>query len=332
MVDSRIISVRKLGTPLPPMIVKVRAYPTSIDEILTREIAAQQLRALRMLRGRVYQLINNYLDGKISEEELKREYIRYVKQIKDVTYTTIALIDFSHLIEDLENAINLIEKTINYICFNKNRIDNFNKILVKNIVDRNLAKILNYRKSVSLIRTFVNEKIIELQATIETLSERLKKYRRLNVVQRLDEVAAVYLQYRWASRELLAVQLSMNLGLTDIYDELLRLVNLSSERETLETQLRMGEIDKTEYSRRIQEIRERVVNYRSSILGKVDKYKRLRETISNNEEYLRDFIGEKSYNRLKRILIYSEKSLEKIHKILEEIERNETDLLRENIS
>lgn len=323
MAHSRIISIRKLGAPLPPTIVKVKAYPTAIDEILTSELAAQYLRTLRILRGKTYQLINNYLDGKISEEELKREYVRYVKQTKDIAYTTMVLIDFSYLIEDLENSINLVEKLIYYICLNKNKLNNFNKVLIKNILNKNLVKILNYRKCINLVRRSIMERLTELQLTMDILRERQRKNRKTTASQRLDEMAARYTQHRSAVTELLAVQLSMNLGLTDCFDELIRLMEILTERKQLQTQLLAGEIVKEEYNKRILKIYRRMNNYKNTILSKMEDYKELKATINSNREYLKELLGGKSFRRLEKALKTSEKCLKIINRIIEGIESNE---------
>ncbi|MEM0236116.1 hypothetical protein, partial [Thermofilum sp.] len=111
----RIISIRRYGVAPSPTIIRVKTYPVTIAELLTKELAIQYMRALRLTRRKVNQLIIDFLDGKISDYELRKEYLRLAQEANDIAQAVLALINFSYLIEDIEDSIKLIEKIIIYL-------------------------------------------------------------------------------------------------------------------------------------------------------------------------------------------------------------------------
>jgi len=153
----RIISIRRYGVAPSPTIIRVKTYPVAIAELLTKELAIQYMRALRLTRRKVNQLIIDFLDGKVSDYELRKEYLRLAQEANDIAQAVLALINFSYLIEDIEDSIKLIEKIIIHLCRNKNGLNDFSQILLRNIVNNNLTKIYNYKKTLKQIYKSMKE-------------------------------------------------------------------------------------------------------------------------------------------------------------------------------
>ncbi|MEM0318053.1 MAG: hypothetical protein QXO97_08710 [Candidatus Nezhaarchaeales archaeon] len=312
----RIISIRRHGVALSPTIIRVKTYPVATAELLTKELAIQYMRALRLTRRKVNQLIIDFLDGKVSDYELRKEYLRLAQEANDIAQAVLALINFSYLIEDIEDSIKLIERIIIYLCRNKNGLNDFSRILLRNIINNNLTKIYNYKKTLKQIYKSVKEKLVELQIFMNIFGKQLKISFGPAYLQRLDEIAALYVQYSWALNELRAIRLSMNIGLIDFQDELLKMMNEIAMLRQLRAQLRLGELNKDEYIRQVEKSLESIQEIELSITEKIEKFKVMKTDISRNEDYLQKILGRKTFLKLKRMMDISELSIQKINNIL----------------
>lgn len=299
-----------------PAVTNVSVYPASMDEILSHELPIQYLRYLRVARRETNRLIDDFIDGKITEYDFKEKYERLTSEYEKILQALILSVDFKNFIDELEHRIITLERVIKFICLHRNNLEKSTVQILSNIVKYNLRKVRVYRKAVLTISESVNEELEELTKIIESQKEWLRRRMNSGRLEYLKGLTSSYAKYKYAISELRAVEYSMNLGLTEIYDDLQKLMKKLEQLKLLETKLLIKDISLTEFSNKKEMIQSDLYSLRNKIEKSIQDFSQFKEMIYSNKEKLKEVLGKTNYKIFLNALNESQYYIKKINKIL----------------
>lgn len=316
----RVIAVRKVDIPRAPALISCDAYPLHLSKVLSRELLAQHLRSFRVMRRKADQLLSDFFENRISEYELKKQYLRLAGEFDITVPLILASIDIGFIVEEMRSKINLIEKIILIICkSSQEQYTNFSKELIRIILKGNIYRLIKYRKTLRTIRAHIENAMKDTYYEIEAQKKLLARRSSQSASKRLAALASLYEEYRAALDEIDALQLTMCLGLSKAYSDLAYLLRRKSELDRVKSELEAGEISYAEYTRTVKELNSNIIYLSDNIKRTIDEFQLFKENFANNKEIFSKILNEKLVFALERLMALSSKNAKKIDHLLSTI-------------
>jgi hypothetical protein len=315
-VSARVVSVRRVEVSKEPALLAIRAYPITLSVLLAASNVQQNLRTIGIINKSYRDLVTSYLDGKVSEYELKKMSIRLTEEYEHALINFLATLDIAFLVRETEEDLKFIEKLLIGIK-RYGVLDAFTKQLLRGVIKKSIGRVRGYRRIFRILSSSLEERIVEINLAIEHCKKALLRglLPREEAVNKLRELAREYTKCVHACRELKVLALSINLGLTGTRSTLLRLEEKADELKVLKARLAVGEITSEEYSRLQVEISKTIGRLKSELSTELKNFENLEKTFEVNTTQIAEVLGEDALELLRRMLKSSRNSARRIAEI-----------------
>lgn len=305
--------MRKVEVRGEPALLAARAYPAALSELLAASDARRYLQAVNAIERRLRGLVSSYLDGQVSERELKEEFVRLAEEREQALLNALAALDAMFVVKEAEEELRMVEKVLASIG-GLGSPDAFTRQLLRSVVKRSLERVRSSRKVLKALSYMLEEKINEINFNMEYLKKAVsaRLLPREEASGRLAALAREYSRCARARRELEVLSLSLNLGLTGTADLLFRLGEKIEEAKVLQARLAVGEISSDEYVEAMGSLEAALEELRRGLEGELRNFEALREAFEKNSARVSEVLGEDVHGRLLKMLEASRKCAERI--------------------
>jgi hypothetical protein len=305
--------VRKVEVRGEPALLAARAYPAALSELLAASDARRYLQAVNAIERRLRGLVSSYLDGQVSERELKEEFVRLAEEREEALLNALAALDVMFVVKEAEEELKIVEKVLAGIG-GLGSPDAFTRQLLRGVVRRSLERARSSRKVLKALSYMIEEKINEINFNMEYLKKAVsaRLLPREEAAGRLAALAREYAKFARAYRELKALSLSLNLGLTGASSILFRLEEKADELKVLQARLAVGEISSDEYMEAMNNLEATLEGLRSGLKDELKNFELLQEAFEKNSARVAEILGGDVSRRISKMLKASRRCAERI--------------------
>ena len=309
----RVTAVRKAEIRGEPALLAARAYPTALNELLAASDARRYLQAANAIERKLRDLVSSYLDGGIPEHKLKEEFVRLAEEREQALLSALAALDLIFVVREAEEELKMVEKILTSVS-RLGSSDAFTKQLLRGVVRRSLDRIRGARKVLRAVSSTLEERLDEISFNINYLKKAVsaRLLPRDIAISKLAALAREYAKCARAYRELEALSLSLNLGLTGIGGILLRLEEKAEEIKVLQARLAVGEVSSDEFAEALSDLEATLEKLRSDLEAELKNFELLQETFRKNSARLAEILGEDLSRKLSKMMKTSRRCAEHI--------------------
>jgi len=305
--------VKKVEVRSEPVLLTARAYPAALLEFLAASDARRYLQAVNVIERKLRGLVSSYLNGEVSERELKEKFVRLAEEREEELLNALAALDVMFVVKEAEEELKMVEKFLAGVGGLENP-DAFTRQLLRSVVRRSLERVRSSRKVLKALSSTIEEKINEINFNMEYLKKAVsaRLLPREEAVGRLAALAREYTKCARAYRELKALLLSLNLGLTGTSSIFFRLEEKADELKVLRARLAVGEISSDEYMEAMNSLEATLEKLRSGLKDELKNLELLQEAFEKNSARVAEILGGDVSRRISKMLKASRRCAERI--------------------